>query len=195
MTENHREHKQWAKCLLEMTKWCDSHCKPACWLMKVTINYTDCICFIWRQNIIRSDSWYILFLYHVIVFLQSSNKHNFLYIIYSFKTSVHFPAAVYEWFFELGSTADSNVQSHLLQCLLLGCIKRQDTRDLLAFCIILCSSEATVFSNRSTGGFKYALLHQSISYHSKGKKKKDIFTAQLLLFLLEQTSYHCWLWI
>lgn len=68
LTDN-RKHQQWMKCLMKWLNY-ESQCKTAGWLMKVTINYTDCICFTWRQNISISEWW--LFLYHVILFLQSS---------------------------------------------------------------------------------------------------------------------------
>lgn len=46
-------------------------------------------------------------------------------------------------------------------------------------CVILCSSE--VFSKRSTGGFKYALSYQSISSHSKVKRKKTFLNSAVVV--------------
>ncbi len=57
--------------------------------------------------------------------------------------------------------------------------------DLLEFCIILCLSEATVLSNRSTGGFhvRTSTSEHLISLKGKKKEKKRHFHSTVVAFL------------
>lgn len=53
--------------------------KPASWLVKVTINCADCICFIWQPNTLRGSSSYLISLlsYFFPLLSQVQNKHVF----------------------------------------------------------------------------------------------------------------------
>lgn len=58
--------------------------KPASWLVKVTINCADCICFIWQPNTLRGSSSYLISLlsYFFPLLSQVQNKHVLFFLFF-----------------------------------------------------------------------------------------------------------------
>lgn len=89
--------------------------KPASWLVKVTINCADCICFIWQPNTLRGSSSYLISLlsYFFPLLLQVQNKHVFFHknnshkVFHSGVRSFHHLSNK-----RFGSSADWNLPTH-----------------------------------------------------------------------------------
>lgn len=100
--------------------------KPASWLVKVTINCADCICFIWQPNTHRGSSSYLIFLlrYFSPLLSQVQNKHVF-FVFFNQKNNIYISHKVFHSgtssFHDhsnerFGSSADRDLPTH--SCLL-----------------------------------------------------------------------------